>query len=147
MRALLRVLIAIILLVNTLSLSSWASDNPMLDFYSGLTEIINKNMDSPKACVSQAESYIKSNIKTLHKATEAGREMTRNNTQKYENMSGKDLESAIAEAEKAMSDSKVAESMNASMSVVNRFMDALNEFATKHPAEGERISEILSEYS
>jgi len=119
----------------------------MFDFYNGLTEVIEKNMDNPHACVLQAESYIKNKIGILQKAAETGKKMVRQNLQRYENMSDKDIQSAIEEAEDAMSDPKIAESMNASMKVMNRFMEAMNKFTIKHPAEGEKIADALSEYS
>jgi hypothetical protein len=136
-----------LIFINSLLPFSWASDNPMFDFYNGLTEVIERSMNNPEACVIQAENYIKNNIGILQKAAETGRRMAQQNTQKYENMNQEELESAMEEAEKAMSDPKIAESMNISMIAINKFTEAINEFTMKHPDEGERIMGILSEYS
>ncbi len=140
-------LIATLFFIGFILPVSWAGQNPMFDFYNGLTEIIEKNMNNPKVCVSQSESYIKNNIKTLQKATAAGRKMVQDNSQKYENMGNKELELTMKQAQEAMSDPKIAESMNASMTVMNNFMQVLNKFMMKHPVEGGEIMDALSEYS
>lgn len=140
-------LMAALTFINSFLPFSWASDNPMFDFYNGLTEVIERNMDSPEACVVQAGNYIKNNIGVLQKVAEAGRKMAQQNTRKYENMSQEKLEPAMEEAERVMSDPKIAESMNRSMAAMNKFMEVIGEFAMKHPDEGERIMEVLSEYS
>jgi len=140
-------LLAGLIFINALLPFSWAGDNPMFDFYNGLTEVIEKNMNNPDTCAKQAESYIKNNIVKLQKAAEAGKKNARKNTKKYEDMSQAELDSAMKEAERAMSDPKIAESMNASMAAMNRFIEVIDTFAMKHPAEGEKIMEALSQYS
>ncbi len=140
-------LVVALTFINSFLPFSWASDNPMFDFYNGLTEVIERNMDNPKACVVQAGSYIKNNIGVLQKAAEAGRRMAQQNTRKYENMSQEKLESTMEEAKRVMSDPKIAESMNKSMTAMNKFMKVMGEFEMKHPDEGEKIMETLSEYS
>lgn len=140
-------LMAALTFINSFLPFSWASDNPMFDFYNGLTEVIEKNMDNPEACVVRAESYIKNNIGALQKAAEAGRRMAQQNTRKYENMSQEELESTMEEAERVMSDPKISESMNKSMTAMNKFMEVIGEFTMKHPDEGEEIMETLNEYS
>ena len=140
-------LIVGLIFINILLPFSWASDNPMFDFYNGLTEVIERNTDNPKACVVQSENYIKNNIGVLQKVTEAGRRKTQKNIQAYKNMSQEELGLVMKKAEKAMSDPKIAESMNISMAAMNKFVEVMNEFTMKHPYEGESIMEILSAYS
>ena len=136
-----------LIFINSLLPFSWASDNPMFDFYDGLTEIIEGGMNNPGACVVQAENYIKNNIGILKKAAETGRKMAQQNKQKYENVNQEDFQSAMEGAEKAMSDPKIAESMNKFMTAMNKFIETMDEFTMKHPDEGNRIMEILGEYS
>jgi len=147
MRRLFVSLIVGFVFISFLLTFSLASDNPMFDFYNGLTGIVEKNMNNPTACAAQAENYIKKNIGALLKTAEAGRKMAQQKTQQYENMSKEDLEAALAKAEKAMSDPKIAASMNKSMMVMNKFMEVMTQFTMKHPDEGDRIMETLSEYS
>lgn len=140
-------LIVGLVFISSFLLFSWAGDNPMFDFYNGLAEVIERNMNNPGACLAQAEDYIKNNIKTLQEVAERGRRMAQQNMQKYENMNREELESTMKEAERTMSDPKVAESMNRSMTAMNKFVEVMGEFTVQHPDEGERIMETLSKYS
>ena len=124
-----------------------ASDNPMLDFYGGLTEIVEKNMNNPSACVSESERYIKNNIGKVQKAAERGASSAKKNARNYEDMSPQEIEAAMKEAERAMSDPKIADAMNKSMEAMNRFMQAIQEFTQNHPDEGDSIMEALESYS
>ncbi len=145
-----RLILAVIifgLFVFSCSTGLFASDNPMYDFYSGLTRIVEENMDNPSACVSRAKSYIKGNIRALETAAEQGRKRARQNMKDYENMSQEELDSAMQKAEEAISDPKVAEAMNKSMEAMNNFMDVISRFSMKHPDSGRKIMDALSRQS
>ena len=118
------------------SVGGYAED-PMYDFYSGLADVIEKNMDNPDRCVSEAESFIRKNIKPLVKATETGKRMAQSGM--YNNMSEEEARKKLEEMGSHMSQS-------GSMEAINRFTNALGKFSMKYPKHGEKISDILSEY-
>jgi len=136
-----------LIFINSLLPFSWASDNFMFDFYDELTEVIEAGMDNPGACVVQVENYIKNKIGILKKAAETERKMAQQNKQKYENVNQEDSRSAMEEVEKAVSDPRITESMDKSMTAMNKFIETMDEFTMKHPDEGARIMEIIGGYS
>ncbi len=136
MRKYLGFLFSICFILFLLSVDVYAED-PMYDFYSGLADIIERNMDSPDKCVAEAESFIRENIKPLLEATERGRRMAQSGM--YEDLSEEEVRGKLEEMGDHMSQS-------GSMKAINRFMNALDNFSTEYPQHGENISDILSGY-
>ncbi|MFH0732884.1 MAG: hypothetical protein V2A72_08225 [Candidatus Omnitrophota bacterium] len=126
---------------------SMAGDNPMLDFYNELAQIIENNTDNPDACVAQAKAHISSNIGPLQAAAQRGRQMAQRDEQKYEDMDQQDIEAAMQEAEKTMSDPMVARTMNESMAALDRFAVAFEQFASKYPDAADKITNTMHEYA
>ncbi len=145
-RKLLLPAITAVMCVISFPVLTLASDNPMADFYGGLAKIIERNMNEPGACVNEAKHYINDNSKALRIIAEKGNTMAQSNRRKHENMSAADLENAMKEAEKAMADPRVMESMNRYMSAMNAFMDAMGEFGSRHSEEAEQIMTMINAY-
>ncbi len=136
MRKYLGLLFSMYFILFLSSVGVYAGD-PMYDFYSGLADIIERNMGSPDRCVSEAESFIRKNIRPLLEATERGKRMAQSGM--YDNMTEEEARRKLEEMGNHMSQS-------GSMEAINRFTNALGNFSMKHPQHGEKISDILSEY-
>ena len=74
MRKYLGLLFSVCFMLSLSSVGVYAGDL-MYDFYSGLADIIERNMDNSDKCVTEAESFIRKNIKPLLEATERGKRM------------------------------------------------------------------------
>ena len=136
MRKYLGLLFSICFILFLSSVGVYAGD-PMYDFYGGLADIIEENMGSPDKCVSEAESFIKENIKPLLEATKRGRSMAQSGM--YEDLSEEEVRRKLEEMGTHMSQS-------GSMEAIERFTKAFSDFSMKYPRHGEKISDILSEY-
>ncbi|MFH1752854.1 MAG: hypothetical protein ABH875_01605, partial [Candidatus Omnitrophota bacterium] len=95
---------------------SSASSDPMYDFYEGLAEIIEREMDHPNDCAAASEKYIRSNIGTLKEALNRSKAMAEE--VRYEEMTQEELEKKTAEMVN-----------NKGFRAANRFIAAFETFA------------------
>ena len=112
--------------------------DPMYNFYGGLADIIENNMDNPDGCVAQADRFIRNNIEPLKKAAERGRRMVED--RRHE-------EITEAEAQKMMQQGANILAKSKGFQAMNRFMELLNSFAMQHPEHAEKILDVMSEYN
>lgn len=134
MERFLKFFLAGFLMILLFSYVAYAEDvDPMYDFYNGLSDIIERNMNSPDICVTQSETFIRKNIGSLIEVADKARQMAqmRPTTEKEAQR--------MAELGKYMPQAKGMEAMN-------RFIQVFGTFAMKHPEHAEKINEILGEY-
>ena len=111
--------------------------DPMYNFYNGLANVIESNMDNPEACVAKAESYIRKNIGPLERATQRGRRMAE--TGMYDDMTEEDAMQALEGMGEAMS-------RTGGFQALNRFQRVLGVFEQKYPEHAERLLDSMSEH-
>ncbi len=143
----LTVVTAMTLFFMALAPGSRAGENPMADFYNGLAEVIEYNMADPNLCVSESERYIDSHMGALREAAERGKQRSQAYARDYENMNEREMAAAMEDANRAMSDPRMAESMAKSMEAMDRFTAAIQEFSSRHPEEAEEIMDAMSGHS
>ena len=112
----------------------------MVEFYGGLAEVLEQNMDEPERCVKQADDYIASHVGPLQELMKR----SRMNAQSNPPSSGK---AALTREDQA----KIGQAMNEmsrseGFQAMNRFLSAFEEFAGKYPDHADRIGEILERY-
>ena len=131
------------LLVTAFAVTSvHASDDPMYDFYGGLSNIIKKNMNNPDTCVSQSEVFIRKNIGRLQERVQQGRRMAQQNRKKYENMSEAEMKKMMDQAGQAMEAASQTKGFQAMMD----FQNVFQQFAMKHPDHAKKIGDVLNQY-
>ncbi|MDB4349560.1 hypothetical protein OAA99_01240 [Omnitrophica bacterium] len=139
-----RIFIAATIAVFSFSSAAYAgSKNPMLDFYNGLADIIERNMNSPDACVVQSKRFIDENIGSLLESAKRGRQMA---PQVSEGASQVSEEEARAAMEKMQNNPDIAREMQASMDALNRFMGAIGNFTAKYPEDAEMINDHMASF-
>ena len=114
---------------------AFAQADPVYNFYNGLANIIEENMNSPDACVAKAVRFINDNLKPLQDAMQRGVQMAQ--TQQYDQMSQEEI---VKKAEEGMQ----VLSQNKSMEAVMRFSKSMQEFAMNYPEHTAKISEAMS---
>jgi DNA repair ATPase RecN len=114
-----------------------ADENIMYDFYNGLANIIEQNMNNPDNCVTQAENHIRANIAKLKEVVQKAKQMAR--TMPQAQMSQAELEQKM----QALSTDPMANKM---MDTMQRFSQALYNFSEKYPDHAEKIGDVFDEF-
>lgn len=114
--------------------------DPMYSFYNGLAGIIDKNMDTPDVCVSQAEGFIKSHIKPLIDANNHAKKLSQE--AQYSNMS----EDEARKMMEKMKNMNQTVDMNRSLEALEKFTSVFQKFSEKYPNHAEKINNIFKSY-
>ena len=108
------------------------------EFYSGLADIIEDNMNNPDACVAKVEDYYQANqdkIKEIRAAAEKAMEQMAPQMGKYMSMTQEEAE-ALAKKEGAQGET-IKPRM---LPEAERYSDALKTFSMKHLEAGTKIA-------
>jgi len=140
MRKLLHITLALFLYIS-LSCATFAEESfdQITDtFYGGLAEIITHNMNNPDACVKKVDDYYNNNKETINQIRTMSRRYMAQakammETYEWTEAEGAQLEALdTAELEKGLSSPQHAPG-------ANKYIKAMDEFASKHPEHAVRI--------
>ena len=107
------------------------------NFYAGLADIIEVNIDNPDKCLREIEDYYQKNestVKQIRISTEKDMKQLTPSVDEYMSMSEGELE-AFAREQKLNRQSQLQMSPGAV-----RYTEAMKVFATKHPAYGLQVA-------
>ncbi|MEE8359799.1 MAG: hypothetical protein V3S04_02600 [Candidatus Omnitrophota bacterium] len=111
----------------------FASGDPMYDFYDGLSQILEREMNHPSDCVAASEIFIRQNIGKLEEAIKRSMAI------------GEDtLNSEMTEEELQKKTEGIIKSKG--FQAMNRFMAAFQAFASKNPKAAQKITAVMDEY-
>lgn len=113
-------------------------ENIMYDFYNGLTNIIEQNMNNPDSCVTKAENHIRANIAKLSEVVKKAKQMAK--TMPQTQMSQAELQQKMQELGRDPMANKMMDTMQ-------RFTQAFYNFSEKHPDHAERIGDVFDEFA
>ena len=111
----------------------YAEDDPMYQFYSGLAEIIERNMEHPEDCAAKAEIFIRDNIGQLRQAVQRSKDMAKSTRN-----------SQMSEVELQKKTQELVRSRG--FQAMNRFMGAFRAFGSKSPEDAQKIMAVMGEY-
>ena len=134
-----RILLSGIFVAFLLSIA-YAQDDPLYTFYNGLSDIIESNMNSPDACVKEAEDFISQNIAPLIKISEEGKRRAAGQSTSVDSMSDEQKREMMEKAGEALSNSQGVEALN-------RFTQLLQDFSASYPDHADKIASIIAGYS
>jgi ribosome-binding ATPase YchF (GTP1/OBG family) len=135
-----RIIVLGCLLVSVLSIAAWAQDIQALseEFYSGLANIIEHNMDKPDECVRFVENYYQANrdkVQALRKAAEEAMAKIAPQIDKYMNMT--EEEARAMEQQQGLGQDRGRPKLSGA---AQRYTTALQEFSAKYPKYGMEIA-------
>lgn len=131
-------LFSVILIACLVSTCVYATDeNIVYDFYNGLTNIIERNMNNPDSCVTQAENHIRANIAKLKEVVNKAKQMAQ--TMPQTQISQAELQQKM----QALSADPMANKM---MDIMQRFTQAFYNFSQKYPDHAEKIGNVFDEF-
>ncbi len=111
----------------------FASGDPMYDFYDGLSQIMERDMNHPDDCVAASEVFIRQNIVKLEEAIKRSKAIGE------EALNNKMSEEELQKKTEDIIKSKGFQAMN-------RFMAAFQAFASKNPEAAQKITMVMDEY-
>jgi hypothetical protein len=111
----------------------YAEGDPMYQFYNGLAEVIERNMEHPEDCAAKAEIFIRDNIDQLRQAVQRSKEVAKN-TQN----------SQMSEVELQKKTEELVRSRG--FQAMSRFMGAFQVFGSKSPEDAQKIMAVMGEY-
>ncbi len=114
-----------------------ASEDAMYDFYNGLADILETGMTSPQNCVVEAEKHIKTHVAPMLEAAKKGQQAAQAQVQKLEQV---DMQQTMRDGQKALEDLMKTKGFQA----MNRFMNAMQQFAQQYPDYAEKIMESMA---
>ena len=109
------------------------------EFYAGLADIIERNMDNAESCVREVDAYYQANkdkVAYIRAAAEKATEEISSKMDAYMSMSQKELE-ALAQQQGARQQEAPTSHMSDSGM---RYTNAIKTFTVKYPNEGMKIS-------
>ncbi len=133
-----------VFLMCLFSALAFSAGNTIYGFYSGLADILERNMNAPDACVSEADRFIQTNLPGL--AQNVQQNIQTAESIDYENMSVEEAQQMAAQVEQTMGMEQSA-LMNEGMTAMNRFTNLLTGFAMKYPEHAEKIGDSLEKVS
>jgi len=128
--------VAIVVLSNQAD----AVQDPMFEFYDGLSDVIEQNLNDAQGCLKAVEKYLKDNkklIDTMTAMTQRGQNMAQQ--QDYENMSDEEMKQKFEQGIQLLSQSKGVEA-------VNRFMDVAGQFSMNNPDEADALFQTIEDH-
>jgi methyl-accepting chemotaxis protein len=134
--------VSVIVLCALTLLSIADAQNPeelMITIYGGLTNIIEKNMNSPQRCIAEVEHFIKKHkgdIEKLVKVTEQNRQRAMQQDYTYTRPDMKKMQESF----EAMAQSRGFQEMS-------RFMQAVQNFSMKNSEFGQSLGEAIGKMS
>ena len=118
------------------------------NFYGGLADIIENNMNDPDACVAGVNDYYASNqaaVQQIREGVRKGMEYAMSQMESYEDMTEEDLARLEEMAEQK------GESQNTTSAETTRYTKTLQSFLMKHPMHGARVAgkamELMPEFA
>jgi hypothetical protein len=128
-------------IVTTFLLSSaYAQNDPMYNFYNGLSNIVESNMSSPDTCVKEAENFIRQNIAPLLEMSNEGKRRAQMQNSNVDAMTDAEKQAMMEQAGEALAKSKGAEALD-------RFMKIMEDFSASNPEHADKIYAIIDGYS
>ena len=142
-----KIFVAVLVGISLLASISLAQDlNQVVDqFYAGLADIIERNMDNPDQCVREVEDFYAANQETVNKIRQAAQEAMKELSpmiDKYKSMTQEEIEALHQEArEKQIGQTDFPEvTLPPLADGADRYAQAIQAFAAKYPEAGMKIA-------
>ena len=135
-------LLAVVLCVGVFVGQLRAQDVSRLadEFYAGLADIIERNMNAPDNCLAEADRFYQTNqdkVLAMRKAAEKAMQQAAPLMEKYMSMSEQEAE-ALANKQQG----GVQGRQSRLSSAAQRYTEAVKNFATKYPMPGMRLATL-----
>ena len=137
-------LITVFLMCLFVSQGFSSSTDTLYGFYNGLSDIIERNMSTPDACVDEADRFIQRNLPGL--AQNVQKNIQKAETIDYENMSAEEAQEMANQVEQTLGMNQSA-LMNEGMAAMNRFTNLFTSFSMKYPEHADKINDSLDKVS